>query len=155
MQRILRAEIGDLDDAAPLFDDYRRFFTKRADLAVSRSFLEERLRNGECVLFLCREDGLAIGFLQLYPLFSSWYAKRIWFLSDLYVADDARKKGAGRALVRAALDFATQTGAASIMVELPFSEPHLARFYGELGFDKDPVFELYRCAIGGTSAESR
>jgi hypothetical protein len=30
------------------------------------------------------------------------------------------------------------------LVEIPFSEPHLAKFYGDLGFARDEVFELYR-----------
>ena len=96
-------------------------------------------------MVLIAVDGAAIvGFLQLYPLFSSWYCKRQWFLSDLYVDEAARKRGVGSRLVRACIDFAERGGARAILVELPFSEPHLVRFYAEQGFAKDDVFELYR-----------
>ncbi|HTU81673.1 MAG TPA: GNAT family N-acetyltransferase [Candidatus Acidoferrales bacterium] len=137
----------DVDAIAPLFDEYRRFFTGRPDLEVSRSFLAERVRLGESVVLTAFENGEAAGFLQLYPLFSSWYCRRQWFLSDLYVAEPFRKRGAGRELVRACLDHAARTQARAVLVELPFSEPHLVEFYGRLGFAKDDVFELYRAVV--------
>lgn len=135
---------ADLDAVAPLFDAYRRFFTKRPDLDVSRSFLGERLERGESVVLAAFDGAAALGFLQLYPLFSSWYCRRQWFLSDLYVDEAFRERGVGRELVRACIAYAKSTEARAILVELPFSEPHLVKFYGELGFAKDEVFELYR-----------
>jgi len=134
----------DLDAIAPLFDAYRQFFTEKPDLEVSRRFLGERLQRDESVV-LAAFDGIeAAGFLQLYPLFSSWYCKRQWFLSDLYVDERFRERGIGKHLVSACIDFAKRGGARAILVELPFSEPHLVEFYGKLGFTKDAVFDLYR-----------
>ncbi|HKE37907.1 MAG TPA: GNAT family N-acetyltransferase [Candidatus Baltobacteraceae bacterium] len=134
----------DLDAIAPLFDAYRQFFTEKPDLEVSRRFLGERLQRDESVV-LAAFDGIeAAGFLQLYPLFSSWYCKRQWFLSDLYVDERFRERGIGKHLVSACIDFAKRGAARAILVELPFSEPHLVEFYGKLGFTKDSVFDLYR-----------
>jgi ribosomal protein S18 acetylase RimI-like enzyme len=141
---IRNATPDDLDAIAPLFDAYRLFFTKAPDIEVSRRFLGERLERGESVVLAAFDGETAAGFLQLYPLFSSWYAKRQWFLSDLYVAEEFRERGIGKRLVKASIDFAKQTNARAILVELPHSEPHLVKFYGELGFAKDSVFELYR-----------
>lgn len=134
----------DLDAIAPLFDAYRRFFTEKPDLEVSRQFLGERLERGESVVLAAFDHDEAAGFLQLYPLFSSWYCKRQWFLSDLYVEERFRERGVGKHLVSACIDFAKRSGARAILVELPFSEPHLVEFYGKLGFTKDAVFDLYR-----------
>ncbi len=141
------ARLDDVDAVAPLFDAYRRFFTQKQDLDVSRSFLAERLERGESVVLAAFDGAEAAGFLQLYPLFSSWYCRRQWFLSDLYVAERFRARGVGRRLVRACLDHAKATGARAILVELPFSEPHLIEFYGALGFAKDDVFDLYRHVV--------
>ncbi|MBV8490482.1 MAG: GNAT family N-acetyltransferase [Candidatus Eremiobacteraeota bacterium] len=135
---------ADLDAVVPLFDAYRRFFTKRPELDVSRAFLQERLQRGESVVIAAFDGSTAAGFLQLYPLFSSWYCQRQWFLSDLYVDEAFRKRGAGAELVRACLAYAEQTQARAVLVELPISEPHLVRFYGALGFQKDELFDLYR-----------
>ena len=137
----------DVEEIVPLFDAYRQFFTKQPDLATSRAFLAERLEKGESVVLAAFDGGRAAGFLQLYPLFSSWYCRRQWFLSDLYVAEEFRKLGIGKRLVESCIDFAARTQARAILVELPFSEPHLVKFYGELGFNKDAVFDLYRLAL--------
>jgi GNAT superfamily N-acetyltransferase len=147
MLTIRTAAFADVNTIAPLFDAYREFFTKAPDLAVSRGFLAERLERAESVVLAAFDGTAAAGFLQLYPLFSSWYAKRQWFLSDLFVDPAFRERGIGKRLVEAAIDYADKTGARAILVELPFSEPHLARFYAHLGFERDAVFELYRRAI--------
>ena len=55
-----------------------------------------------------------------------------------------RERGIGRKLVDAAVDFAQHNDSRGILVEIPFSEPHLVKFYTELGFAKDDIFELYR-----------
>ena len=144
MLTIRTATTGDVDAIAPLFDAYREFFTKKPDLAVSRAFLNERLERGESVVLAAFDGTAAAGFLQLYPLFSSWYVRRQWFLSDLYVAEAFRERGIGARLVAAAIEYAEKTHSRAILVELPFSEPHLTRFYARHGFEKDAVFELYR-----------
>ncbi len=141
---IRTAAAQDLDSLAPLFDAYRRFFTNAPDLETSRAFLAERMRQNESVVLAAFEDEACAGFLQLYPLFSSWYCRRQWFLSDLYVEQPFRERGIGKRLVRACLDYASRTEARAVLVELPISEPHLVRFYQQLGFAKDSVFELYR-----------
>lgn len=138
------AGVADLDELTPLFDAYRAFFNPSADSALSRPFLQARLREGEAVVFVARVGGRPCGFIQLYPLWSSWHCKRIWFLSDLYVAPAYRKAGAGRSLVERVKAYANETGAASVMVELPHAQPHLYAFYDRLGFHRDDVFDLAR-----------
>ncbi len=147
---IARAAPQDLVALAPLFDAYRTFFAGRGDLAQSRHFIEERLRLGDSVIFLARRDARAEGFIQLYPLWSSWYCKRIWFLSDLYVRESSRRVGLGRVLVERVIAYAKETEAASVMVELPHSEPRLKEFYARLGFKKDEVFDLARNSLLGS-----
>ena len=137
----------DLDAVAPLFDLYRQFFAGKEELERSRAFLGARLERGESVVLAAFAETGCVGFLQLYPLFSSWYCKRQWFLSDLYVLESHRKAGIGRKLVEACVDFAKRTDSRSILVEIPFSEPHLVKFYSDLEFIRDDVFELYRCKL--------
>jgi GNAT superfamily N-acetyltransferase len=145
---ITRATVADIAAIGPLFDAYRAFFTGGNRLDESGRFLEERLARDESVVFVARDSEDAIGFIQLYPLWSSWYCRRIWFLSDLYVKDDARKRGVGRRLVERVIEHARETGAVSVMVELPRREPHLEEFYRRLGFGRDEVFELARYTGG-------
>lgn len=140
---IVRAEPDDLESLVPLFDAYRAFFAGN-ELERSKRFLAERLRLRDSVIFLGRRNASVDGFIQLYPLWSSWHCRRIWFLSDLYVCEGSRKLGLGSRLVQRVAAYAQETDASSIMVELPRREPHLERFYAKLGFGKDPIFELAR-----------
>ncbi len=141
---IYRATAADLGALVPLFNAYRKFFNAQADPNASLGFLESRLRDGDVVVFMARGDGKACGFILLYPLWSSWYCRRIWFLSDLYVAQGQREHGIGKLLVERVKAFAAETDAGSVMVELPHSEPHLVDFYDRLGFHRDTVFDLAR-----------
>jgi GNAT superfamily N-acetyltransferase len=141
---IISAGRENLDELVPLFNAYRLFFNPEADLGTSRTFLESRFRDGDVVIFLARVGDDPAGFIQLYPLWSSWHCRRIWFLSDLYVTEKYRNAGVGKMLVEGVKQFAYETGASSVMVELPHSEPHLTKFYDRLGFHHDAVFDLAR-----------
>ena len=115
---VRRAGLDDLDLLAPLFDRYRHFYTQRFDEAVSRSFLGERLSRGDSVLLLAALDGDdGAGFTQLYPMFSSVRAARVWVLNDLFVAPDARRHGVAQALIDAAAAFARDDGAIRLELE--------------------------------------
>lgn len=134
-----------MEHLVPLFTAYRGFFNPQADPAKSAGFLGERIRRDEAVIFMARDArGDAHGFVTLYPLWSSWHCRRIWFLSDLYVTPQRRGAGLGRRLVERVKTYAAQTHAASVMVELPRAEPHLYAFYDALEFHTDAVFELAR-----------
>src|ERR1700683_969054 len=102
---IERAELRHVDEIAPLFDAYRRFYG-RADDPRARSFLEERVARQESVVFAARLQGAVIGFCQLYPCFASVSLTRMFVLYDLFVAPQSRRCGAAAALLRAAVDYA-------------------------------------------------
>lgn len=137
----------DLAEIAPLFDAYRAFFTGKTDPQGSTAFLADRLAKGDSVVLAAFGGEKSIGVLQLYPLFSSWYATKIWFLSDLYVDERYRKGGLGKKLVQVARQYAHDSQSRSIMVEIPHSEPHLVTFYESLNFQRDKTFDLYRCYL--------
>ncbi len=96
----------------PLFDAYRQFYRQKPDPELARAFLSDRFRNRESVVFLALgAEGDALGFTQLYPSFSSGAARRIFILNDLFVTQEARRRGVARALLQAAADFARAEGA--------------------------------------------
>ncbi len=75
---IVHATPADVGEATPLFDAYRQFYNKPPDLEAARRFLFARLSKGESVLFLARHGGRLVGFVQLYPVFSSVALMRQW-----------------------------------------------------------------------------
>jgi ribosomal protein S18 acetylase RimI-like enzyme len=128
---------------APLFDAYRQFYEQQPDLEDARRFLAERLGRGESVIFAVVEDGRVLGFTQLYPSFSSVSLKPIWILNDLFVAEEARRRGVGAALLRAARVHALRTGAARLALSTAVTNTEAQALYERDGWERDKAFLHY------------
>jgi GNAT superfamily N-acetyltransferase len=137
---VRRAGTGkrDVDLIAALFDSYRQFYDEPADAELAATFIRDRLQAKESVIFLAEtaEEGTreALGFVQLYPSFSSVAACRIWVLNDLFVAPKARGHGVGRALMEAARQHAVQTGAKRLTLETTAENRTAWSLYEDLGY---------------------
>ncbi len=143
------AEARDLDAVAALFDAYRQFYEMPADLPLARRFLEERFRNGESVILVAEyPQGELVGFTQLYPLFCSVVADRIFVLYDLFVTPAARGTGAGRALIEAAEAHARKSGAARLMLQTARTNLIGQSLYESCGWKRDDLFYVYEKALG-------
>src|SRR5690348_16162844 len=96
---VREATVPDADEIAPLFDEYRQFYGQPTDLPRARDFLRARLEHEESRIILAASvtDGLAVGFVQIYPSFSSVRCRPMWILNDLFVAENARRRGVARA----------------------------------------------------------
>lgn len=145
---ILRATANHVDLAAPLFDQYRQFYRQRTDPSAAALFLKERLQRQESVVFLALVGRTAVGFMQLYPLFSSIALKPHWLLNDLFVALAARKKGIATQLLIAAHQFAVSTGAQGLSLETAIDNIAAQALYKKLGWKRDQEFDRYFLPIG-------
>ncbi len=141
--RIVRATAKDGDRVAPLFDAYRRFYKQKTDLSAARAFIGDRLKREESVIFLALTGGKAVGFVQLYPCFSSTAMKRMWILNDLFVAPEARRGGAAKALMERARQWAIETKADSLWLETAVDNHPAQRLYESLGWKRDNDFYRY------------
>ena len=141
--QVRAATLPDLEALAPLFDAYRGFYQQAPDLEKSRSFLRERLANGDSVIFLAEQHGSVLGFTQLYPLFSSIACRRLWLLNDLFTIESARGNGVGRALMDAARDHAVRTGASAIELSTAHTNLPAQRLYESLGYVADQTYRVY------------
>src|SRR5690242_10091205 len=146
---IRQAGSSDVDVVAPLFDAYRQFYDQPSDPALARTFIAERLERGESVIFLAERSGRAIGFVQLYPLFSSTARRprRLWLLNDLYVAPDARQGGVGRALMRRARQLAEETGACGLELATARTNTIGQQLYESEGYRLDDAFLRYELGL--------
>ncbi|MFL6299157.1 MAG: GNAT family N-acetyltransferase [Terriglobales bacterium] len=145
--KIVRAERKHLDQVAPLFDHYRQFYKQPPDAAAARAYIEQRLKNGDAVIFLAEDGGKALGFVQLYPSLASISMKPIWILYDLFVAPDARTAGVGRALMERARQHGEETGAAQMILETATDNFNAQRLYEKLGYKRDDEFYRYALAL--------
>jgi ribosomal protein S18 acetylase RimI-like enzyme len=117
MFNIRRATIDDVPLIAPLFNDYRVFYKQASDLNAAKKFLEERLLKNESVIFLAFNEDNAVGFTQLYPVFSSVSMKRAWILNDLFINASSRGKGAGVLLLEAAKQLGRETESKYLLLQ--------------------------------------
>jgi ribosomal protein S18 acetylase RimI-like enzyme len=147
---IRRAALADLGLVAPLFDAYRQFYGKPADPALAEAFIRERIERGESIVFLARDadGGEALGFVQLYPSFSSVAGRRIWILNDLYVIPAARKRGIGRALLAQAAEHGRSTGAVRLVLSTATNNLSAQSLYESCGFRRDEQFFVYKLELG-------
>ena len=134
---ISRAGPADLDALALLFDAYRQFYGQPADAAAARDWLRSRLRVGESMVLVARRGADMVGFVQLYPMFSSVRLARTWILNDLYVLPTNRRGGVARALMDAAADFARADGAAGISLETTRDNAPARALYRAAGWHED------------------
>ena len=148
MIRVRQAVIGDLDALAPLFDAYRQFYGRTTDLAAARAFLFERFKHQQSVIFIAHDGAdAAIGFTQLYPLFSSLTLARTFVLYDLFVAPSARRSGAARKLLRAAADYGRAVGAGALELSTATDNEAAQRLYESEDWVRDTAFYGYGLAL--------
>jgi GNAT superfamily N-acetyltransferase len=145
---VRQATIFDLDLVAPLFDAYRQFYRKPADLALAKRFLLERFQHCESIIFVATgEDGAALGFVQMFPSFSSGAAARILILNDLFVVPGARRMGVGRLLLRAAADFGKAAGAVRLTLSTELTNVSAQALYESEGWKLQTDFKVYNLVI--------
>lgn len=142
--QIRQAKLGDLDVLAELFDLYRQFYEYPQDIVLARRYLSERISKQESVIYLAlADDGVALGFVQLYPSFSSTLAGKVWILYDLFVRREGRRQGIGRALMNRAAHLARETGAVEINLATATTNTRAQALYESLGYQRDDGFYVY------------
>ena len=144
MLTIRKANFEDLNALAFLFDCYRQFYQQKADLALAKSFIAERISKQDSVIFVASNEAKnLIGFCQLYPSFCSVAAAKIGVLYDLFITETARKTGAGRALMLAAHEYAANNGMTRLDLSTAKNNHTAQALYESLGWQRDTVFYTY------------
>lgn len=149
MIEVRHATPADLDALAVLFDGYRQFYGQPSDPAAGRAFLEARMQQQESTILLAAETGRALGFCQLYPIFSSVSMRRAWLLNDLYVTPEARGRGTGEALLQAAAAHGRATCAAWLMLQTAQDNLPAQRLYVRAGWQQDAHFQTHLLDLSG------
>lgn len=144
---ITRAAPADIEPLAALFDAYRQFYGQPPDVPRAREWLRTRLRFGESTVLVARRGGDMVGFVQLYPMYSSVRTARTWILNDLFVDPAARRSGVARALLDAAAGFAREDGAAAISLETTRDNAAARATYRAAGWQEDDT-QWYSLRLG-------
>ncbi|PSL48269.1 acetyltransferase (GNAT) family protein [Chitinophaga niastensis] len=125
------------NEVAVLFDAYRSYYDQAPDFKGALAFITERIENKDSNIFVALLGEEIIGFTQLYPIFTSVGMKRGWLLNDLYVLEEHRGIGAGKALIAAAAAHGRKTNAAWLMLQTYVANTGAQALYEREGFIKD------------------
>ncbi|KAB2334713.1 GNAT family N-acetyltransferase [Cytobacillus depressus] len=137
---IVKATLNNLGSVAELFDLYRIFYKQKSDIDGAKDFIKERLTSEDSVIFIAFDGGNPVGFVQLYPSFSSVSMKRLWILNDLYVKESVRGKGYGEKLIKQAIKFAKDTKAKGLLLETAADNIDAQKLYEKVGFTKETTY---------------
>ena len=141
---VREANIQDLESLAQLFDSYRQFYEQASDNALASAFIAERMNKQESVIFVSENDEKQlIGFCQIYTSFCSVSAAKIGILYDLFVGTNARKTGAGKALMLAAHEYAKNNGFSRLDLSTAKTNFAAQSLYESLGWVRDEIYYTY------------
>lgn len=141
--QISQATIEQLDDVAFLFDQYRIFYQQKSDLKKSKEFIRERLNHCESVIFMATENEHPLGYIQLFPSWSSVSMRRVWILNDLFVLPQHRNQGIAKSLMNKAKKHAMSTNATRLILATETTNKIGQNLYEAMGYSRFNGFYHY------------
>lgn len=145
--QIKSAEITDLESLMVLFGKYRRFYGKQNDVDAEQSFLKERILKQDSEIYVVQEGSELVGFVQLYPLFSSTRLTKYWLLNDLFVDEDARGKGYSVQLIERAKQLCIDSNACGMYLETGKENLIGNKLYPKTGFKQMDSVNFYEWEV--------
>lgn len=139
--QIRKALISDIPELTKLFNAYRMFYNKQSDMIAAEKFLTARMKNEESVIYVAESSMKdLLGFVQLYPIFSSTEMKRLWLLNDLYVDRLQRGRGISVQLIDRAKELCRVTDACGLCLETEKTNAIGNSLYPKTGFILDEEY---------------
>lgn len=144
MIEIRKATIADLKLVVELFDKYRVFYEKESDKFKAETFISERLNLKDSIIFVAEADTEnLVGFVQLYPIFSSTRMQRLWLLNDLFVNKEHRGRGIAKQLIETAKLLCKETNSCGLILETAKTNCIGNELYPKAGFSLDKEHNYY------------
>ncbi len=131
------ADLIELCFASTMDADGEQYLRQLRHAARDASFLRWAPRAAERVAmplsgFIWEEDGRLVGNLSLIPL--NKQGKRVYFIANVAVHPDYRRRGIGRALTEAALDYIRRRHITTAWLQVRTDNPNALNLYLSEGF---------------------
>ncbi|MFT3945601.1 MAG: GNAT family N-acetyltransferase [Agriterribacter sp.] len=137
---IIKATLKEKTNTAKLFAEYRLFYGQEYDIAAAETFISKRLVNDDSVIFLATDGTDYLGFVQLYPSFTSIGVQEIWILNDLFVSEQHRRKGVAEVLIKHVLQFSNTSKRKKVILSTAYSNSKAQQLYEKLGFKRTEFY---------------
>ncbi len=141
--KIREAKSSDINQLSKLFNSYRMFYGKESNIDISKEFLDSRIINKDSKIYVCEVGNNVIGFVQLYPLFSSTRVSKYWLLNDLFVDVKERGNGYSKLLIERAKKLVIESKACGMMLETEKSNNIGNKLYPITGFKMNELSNFY------------
>lgn len=158
--RIRIAELADAEHVSELFNQYRMFYNRPPDLEGAIQYIKSRMQHNESIILVAekiaeleavepmkgKDNGMnqaLMGFVQLYPTFSSLSMRSNWILNDLYVQPEYRQQGVARRLLQASRALAKERGVGALSLSTAISNKQAQALYESEGYVLDTHFLYY------------
>src|SRR5215213_4499842 len=118
------------------FDNRRFLEPNQADAAGYARFLESQLGDDESVVLVAEQRGKVVGYVYAAVEPLSWKDLRdeCGFIHDLLVTDAARGRGAGEALLNAAIEWLGERGMPRVVLGTAAQNENARRLFERRGF---------------------
>ncbi len=143
---IKEATTKDVESIVNIFEEYRLFYRQPTN-PDSLKFLKERIEKNESKIFFIEENKVVIGFVQLYPSFSSRHLSKTYILNDLYVLKNHRRKKIAWNLVEHTAKWAKGQGVSEIHLATGIPNTQAQDLYKKFGFKKDNDFFYFNLTL--------
>lgn len=156
------AELADAEHVSELFNQYRMFYNRPSDLEGAIQYIKNRMQYNESIILVAekitesellepmndKDNGMRMnqalmGFVQLYPTFSSLSMRSNWILNDLYVQPKYRQQGVARKLLKASRALAEERGVGVLSLSTAVSNKQAQALYESEGYVLDTHFLYY------------
>jgi len=148
---IKQASLLHLNSLHPLFEEYRAFYKMEHNELQSKKFLKQRLSQKDSLIFTAFKAHHPVGFVQIYPLFSSVAMQKTWLLNDLYVTKTARQQGIATKLIKTVENEAKKSNIFSIKLATAIDNHNAKALYQSLGYQPNQAFAHYSKKIKNNS----
>lgn len=133
---------NDVEQVAAIVKKYRTFYeVSNQDEDEIKSFIKERLVKSESKIFIAEDKEGVVGFIQLYPSFSTVSLKRQWILNDFYVEQTEREQGIGTELMNAVTEHFKDKAKGFLLVT-DKTNAVAKQFYSNYGWKTDE-YDIY------------
>ncbi len=137
-----------IDQFVNVVEEYRKFCGFNVSPKATKDFFKNLHKENKAATFITiSEEDEVMGFVNLYPSYSTLSLRKIWILNDLGVSSKFRRLGVAQALIKKSIEFAKETDAIRIELKTAKNNLNAQMLYSEIGFqtDKDNVY--YRVPI--------
>jgi len=146
---VIKCNQSYLGQLVELFEEYRSFYDFTPSPKETEEFLLGLMDRNDSVIFIAVDErsDKVMGFVNLYPCYSTLALKRLWILNDIGVTGKFRGQGVSKALIDKVMTFAKETNAVRVELKTDKANDRAMKLYDSIGFKIDNDNVYYRVPV--------